>query len=232
VLKIARIADILISRHLMGPVVLVMPSINQGHHFQECVNGSGAADDTYLATDVPTDVRRRLRVSQVPAEWGIAGYSSGGYCAANLSLRHRSAYGAAAMLDGYYRASDGAAARALGGDPRAMAANSPLQIAQRLPAGTQPLPAFWVTAGTGAHGDYVSAQDFIAALKNLEQVTFVVEKGAGHNFYAWSAALPSMLAWMWQQLAPPALRASFPIAGPPKSVQVPPLLPPRPTATG
>jgi len=51
VLKIARIADVLISRHLMGPLVLVMPSINQGHHFQECVNGRGAADDTYLATD-------------------------------------------------------------------------------------------------------------------------------------------------------------------------------------
>lgn len=232
VLKIAKIADILISRHLMGPVVLVMPSINQGRHFQECVNGRGAADDTYLATDVPTDVRTRFRVSQVPAEWGIAGYSSGGYCAANLSLRHRSAYGAAAILDGYYRASDGPAARALGDDPRAMAANSPLEIAQRLPAGTQPLPAFWITAGTGAYGDYLSAREFIAALKNLEQVSFVVEQGAGHNYYAWSAALPSMLAWMWQQLAPPALRTSFPIIGPPVSVQVPPLLPPRPTPTG
>jgi D-alanyl-D-alanine carboxypeptidase len=69
-------------------------------------------------------------------------------------------------------------------------------------------------------------------MKNLEQVSFVVEQGAGHNYYAWPAALPSMLAGMWKQLAPPALRTSFPIAGAPISVQVPPLLPPRPTATG
>ncbi len=232
VLKIVKIADVLISRHLMGPVVLVMPSVNRGNDFEECVNGRAAADDTYLATDVPTDVRTRFRVSLVPAEWGVAGYSSGGYCAANLSLRHRGAYGAAAILDGYYRASDGPAAHALGGDPRAMAANSPVDIAQHLTAGTEPLPALWITAGTGAHGDYLRAEEFIAALKNLEQVSFVVEHGAGHNFYAWSAALPSMLAWMWQQLAPPALRTSFPLTGPPISVQVPPLVPPRSTHTG
>jgi len=227
-LKVARIADELISRHLMGPLVLVMPSINAGHHYQECVNGSAAADDTYLATDVPNDVRAHFRVSRVPAEWGLAGYSSGGYCAANLSLRHRSAYGAAAILDGYYRAADGAAALALGNNPQALTANSPLDVARRLPAGTQPLPAYWIEAGTGANGDYLRARDFIAAMKNLEQVSFVVEPRAGHNFYAWSAALPSMLAWMWQQLAPPTLRTAFPIAGPPTSVQVPPLLPPRP----
>lgn len=228
-LKVARIADELISRHLMGPLVLVMPSINAGHHYEECVNGSGAADDTYLSTDVPADIRARLRVTGVPAEWGLAGYSSGGYCAANLSLRHRSAYGAVGILDGYYRAADGAAAAALGDNRQAMTGNSPLDLARGLPAGTQPLPAYWIEAGTGANGDYVRARQFIAAMKNLEQVSFVVEPRAGHNFYAWSAALPSMLAWMWQQLAPPTLRTAFPIAGAPTSVQVPPLMPPKPT---
>lgn len=225
-LKLATIADELISRHLMGPLVLVMPSINAGHQYQDCVNGRGVADDTYLSTDVPNDVRADFRVSGVPAEWGVAGFSSGGYCAANLSLRHRARYGAAGILDGYYLAADGPAARALGDDPRALTANSPLDIARRLPAGTQPLPAYWIEAGTGANGDYLSARAFIAAMKNLERVTFVVEAHAGHNYYAWSAALPSMLAWMWQQLAPPTLRTSFPIAGAPTAVQVPPLIPP------
>jgi poly(3-hydroxybutyrate) depolymerase len=54
-------------------------------------------DDTYLSTDVPTIIRARYRVSTDPAEWGLLGYSSGGYCAANLGLRHRARFGAAAI---------------------------------------------------------------------------------------------------------------------------------------
>ena len=45
-------------------------------------------------------------------------------------------------------------------------------------------------------------------------MTFTSEPGAGHNFYAWRPAIPRMLGWMWQQIAAPALRMQFPVAGP------------------
>jgi S-formylglutathione hydrolase FrmB len=166
-------------------------------------------------------------VTPDPAQWGIAGYSSGGYCAANLALRHRGSYGAVGLMDGYYQAADGPAGVALGDNPTAMAENSPLTLAARLPWATEPMPSFWVTAGTANADDYREAKALLAALRGVTRPSFVVEKGALHNFYAWSAALPSLLAWMWQQLATPDLRVAFPIVGPPTAVQVPPVIQPR-----
>ncbi|MGH3282382.1 MAG: alpha/beta hydrolase, partial [Trebonia sp.] len=100
VLKVGQVMDLLIAKHLAGPMVLVMPAINGGHHdYQDCVNGPGVNDDTYLTKDVRTDMFIRYRVAHDPYEWGVAGYSSGGFCAANLALRHRESFGAAAIID-------------------------------------------------------------------------------------------------------------------------------------
>jgi len=132
VLNISELADSLIARHLIGPMVLVMPAINgSGHDYQDCVNGPGVNDDTYLTRDVRADVRARYRVSHDPYEWGVAGYSSGGYCAANLALRHRASFGAAAVIEGYFRAADGPAAAALNHSTPLEIANSPLRCTPR-----------------------------------------------------------------------------------------------------
>lgn len=226
ILSVARVADRLISERLMGPMVLVMPSINDGHKYEDCVNAAGILDETYIAHDVPADIEAQFRVTTDPAQWGIAGYSSGGYCAANLGLRDRADYGAAGIIDGYYRAEEGPPAQLLGGDPNALDANSPLIEAAKLPAGTHPLPSFWISAGSGNRGDLREAQAFVTALRGLAQPSFLVEPGAGHDFYAWSAAVPPMLAWMWQQLATPDMRVEFPVAGPATSVRIPPFLDP------
>lgn len=224
-LRLAAIADALVQRHAMGPMVLVMPSINDGSSYLDCVNTATVPDETYLVDDVRSAVLDRFRVTRQPAGWGISGYSSGGYCAANLALRDRARFGAAAVMDGYFRAQDGPAGQALGGNAAAERANSPLQIARSLSIEARPMPAFWLSAGTGDHGDYVEARAFVAALNGLEQVHLATQPGARHNFYAWSDAIPTMLAWMWQQLAPPSLRVQFPLAGAPTSVNLPPALP-------
>ena len=213
-LRVAQIMDKLLAEHLIGPMIIVMPSSNARHRFEECVDTPGALDDTYISTDVPADVRATYRVSGSGAEWGIAGYSSGGYCAANLALRHPAGYGAAGIMDGYFRPGDGEAAAALHGDTAAEAVNDPLRAASRLTRNARPLPSFWVAAGTGNAADLHAARAFARALHGVEQVTLYQEPGAGHNFYAWEPAVPRMLAWMWTQLAPPALRVQFPLAGP------------------
>ena len=213
-LRVAGIMNHLLAGHQIGPLILVMPASNAAHHFEECVNAPGAADDTYISADVPDDVRHLFRASRDPAEWGIAGYSSGGYCAANLALRHRASYGAAGIMDGYFRPTDGEAAGALRGDPVAEAANNPLLSASGLARDVWPLPSFWLAAGSGNAADLSASRALASALHGVEQVTLYREPGAGHNFYAWEPAVPRMLAWMWTQLAAPALRVQFPIAGP------------------
>ncbi|WP_375500412.1 alpha/beta hydrolase [uncultured Jatrophihabitans sp.] len=211
-MRLAHVLDHLIGEHLMGPVIAVMPTMAVGDHFEECLNVPGAADDTYLTQDVRTDVEVRFRTSQVPAEWGLAGYSSGGYCAANLALRHRSSFGAIGIMDGYFRPTDGPAAAALHDNQAAERANDPLLAARRLASATHPLPSFWVMAGTGDAGDYAGAKSFVRALRGLDAVTVHAESGATHNFDAWRAADPAMLTWLWTQLAAPSLRVQFPLA--------------------
>ena len=173
-LRIGQVADSLLARHLIGPMVLVMPTINgAGHQFQDCVNGPAVNDETYLTKDVRTDVYARYRVSHDPFEWGLAGYSSGGYCAANLALRHPGSFGAAAVINGYFRAADGPAGAALNNSPALKAANSPLYLAERLTPNSSPLPAFWVAAGTNDRPDYKPATMFAAAMDRIQPVPFV-----------------------------------------------------------
>jgi poly(3-hydroxybutyrate) depolymerase len=211
VLQVNRVADALIARHLIGPMVLVMPAINgTGRDYQDCVNGPGLSDDTYLTQDVRADVLARYRASHDPYEWGVSGYSSGGYCAANLALRHRGTFGAAAVIEGYFRAADGPAAAALKYSGSLEAANSPLYLAERLTPDGGPVPAFWVAAGTHDKTDYRPAAAFAAALNGIEQVP-LVNLNAADSGNAWQAALPAALAWLWQQLAPPDLRVLFPV---------------------
>jgi S-formylglutathione hydrolase FrmB len=211
VLRLAQVANALMAKHLIGPMVLVMPAINgSGHDYQDCVNGPAVNDETYLLKDVRADVLAHYRVSRDAYEWGVGGYSSGGYCAANLALRHRSSFGAAAVINGYFRAADGPAAGALNDSGPLEVANSPLYLAERLTANTEPLPAFWVAAGTHDVSDYQPATVFTAALNRLEQVPFV-KLNAGDTANAWAAALPTALTWLWQQLAPPDLRVLFPV---------------------
>jgi poly(3-hydroxybutyrate) depolymerase len=226
VLRIGQVANSLLAKHLIGPMVLVMPAINgPGDDYQDCVNGPAVSDDTYLTKDVRADVLARYRVSHDPYEWGVAGYSSGGYCAANLALRHPSSFGAAAVIEGYFRAADGPAAGALNHSEPLEAANSPLYLAEKLTPGNGPVPAFWVAAGTHDTSDYQPATVFTAALDRIQQVPFV-KLNAGDTANAWSAALPAALTWLWQQLAPPDLRVLFPVraqAGNLTTLPVPPV---------
>jgi Putative esterase len=211
VLHLSQVANSLMAKHLIGPMVLVMPAINgSGNDYQDCVNGPGTNDETYLMKDVRADVYAHYRVSHDPYEWGVGGYSSGGFCAANMALRHRGDFGAAAIINGYFRAADGPAAGALNNSEPLEAANSPLYLAERLGPDTSPLPAFWVAAGFNDRADYEPATVFAAALDRIQQVPFI-KLDAGDTANAWSAALPAALTWLWQQLAPPDLRVLFPV---------------------
>jgi enterochelin esterase-like enzyme len=212
-LKLANTVARLIQARQIGPMILVMPAMNAGRNFQDCVDARGALDDTYITSDVRADILARFRASTDPAEWGIAGYSSGGYCAANLATRHPAEFGAAAAMDGYFRPQDGPAAQALHFNPAAEAANDPLRAAVGAGRDGRPVPSFWLSVGDGDRSDVAAAQAFTGALQGVESVALYRVPAAGHNFYAWGPAIPYVLHWMWSQLAPPDLRVSFPLAG-------------------
>ena len=94
----------LLADGVVKPAVLVMPDTNGGTRISlQCLNvRHGPQDATYLAVDLPSYLPTVLRVQPPGPAWGVAGYSEGGYCAANLALVYRQHWGAAGILSGYF----------------------------------------------------------------------------------------------------------------------------------
>jgi pimeloyl-ACP methyl ester carboxylesterase len=205
-LRISGVLRKLIAAHKAKPVVLVIPDANGGlDRSTQCLNVvHGEQDETYLSTDVPDDVATRLRVDQPGRSWVIAGFSEGGYCAANLALRHPDRYGAAASLSGYFeplrRDRLPQPVDPFGGSRVLRDANSPLKILSH-PTPPYPFPRFWVMSGNGVQTDLVQAQAFVDLVKRWEpDVPLVIIKGGKHNYVAWREAFPKMFEWATEQV--------------------------------
>jgi enterochelin esterase-like enzyme len=200
-LKISGMLRKLIAAHKAKPVVLLIPDANGGlDRSTQCLDAvGGERDETYLAQDVPDDVSARLRVEPPGHAWGIAGFSEGGYCAANLALRHPDRYGVAASLSGYFEPlrtnKMPQHMDPFAGDKALRAANSPLKVLAK-PLVTDRIPKFWVMSGNGVQADMVQAQAFVDLVKQYEpDVPFLVLKGGQHNYVTWREAFPKMLQW-------------------------------------
>jgi enterochelin esterase-like enzyme len=208
VLGVTTTLDSLVSDHRARPAVLVMPDANGGRGISlQCLNqASGPQDAAYLAQNLPDYISRELRVQQPGTGWGIAGYSEGGFCAANLGLQHGRVFSYAGVLSGYFRPDPNRLAHPLrlvspfGGSRRAAAANTPLDELRALPLG-YPIPQFWLGAGQQNAQDVRAAEDF-GQLVELRQpaVTLRLVPG-GHTMRTWRALLPPMLRWMTNGLA-------------------------------
>jgi len=209
--------DHLVDDRLARPVVLVMPDANGAEKVSlQCLNQVGGPHDlTYLALDLPAQIAHILRVQRPGPAWGVAGYSEGGFCAANLALRFRSRYGFAGVLSGYFRPFDNQLAHPIrrvspfGGSRRLRQDNTPLDEIQMLPAGAA-LPRFWLGAGTGDTRDVAGAELFWADLRlRGADVPLTLTPGGGHDMVTWRAEVPPMLTWMTQGLARAAHKAAI-----------------------
>jgi hypothetical protein len=201
--------DQLMARKQAQPAVLVMPDANGGERISlQCLNQvRGPQDLTYLGVEVPNRIAHLLRVEPPGPAWGVAGYSEGGFCAANMALRLRSRYGFAGVLSGYFRPSGnqlGHPVRRVSPFGRSAAlrkGNTPLDSMLTLPADAV-IPRFWLGAGADNAQDVASAEVFWRELVNRQpQVQLIITPGGGHNMVTWRAEVPLMLRWMTPLLA-------------------------------
>ena len=210
---VTAVLDELVNSRLAKPAVLVMPDANGGQRVSlQCLNvRRGPADMTYLGQDVPADIEAMLggRVQPVGSAWGIAGYSEGGYCAANIALHLRRSYGFAGVLSGYFFPQNNdllAGDREV--DPFASRhgffANSPVAEVRSLRPGTV-IPQFWVGAGAADRADVQAADYFVQLLALYQVVPPVQVAPGGHTMGVWRAELPAMLEWMTAKLAQAAV---------------------------
>ncbi len=200
-LHVPHLMDTAIDDGQIGPMVVVMPATFDGAHGQDCVDAPhGQRDDTYLSADVPADVMHDFRVLPQGPHWAIGGLSDGGFCAANLALRHPGEYGAVVSMDGFYSAYSDLAVmnKVFGAGSPAIMQNDPSTLATD--AGSS-LPRFWLMSGSGDAVDTVAAQDFREIVTTREPVEYVVLRGGKHTPPAWRAALPPLLAWTWHTIS-------------------------------
>jgi enterochelin esterase-like enzyme len=213
----------LLEVHPSDAAVLVMPDTDGGMQYGlQCLNDPGGIQDlTFVGLDVPDAVARIARVQPPGRAWGLAGYSEGGYCTANIALQYPSDWGAAGVMSGYFApiSSQVPAGNKPGakpvqvdvfrGRPALRLLNSPQYYVTRVPVDDL-LPAFWLAAGAEDRSDVTAAEDFRQLLETrLANVPFVVIPGGGHQGSVWRAALVPMLSWMTPQLAATAERADL-----------------------
>ena len=208
--------DRLLQEKHAQPAVLVMPDANGDRRISlQCLNQVGGPQDlTYLAVDLPTQIAHLLRVQRPGSGWGVAGYSEGGFCAANMALRYPYNYGFAGVLSGYFKPFDNQLAdparlvSPFGGNLRLEEENTPLEEVQMLPAGVV-IPRFWLGAGAADRQDVADAEVFWQELRLRQgNVPLTLTAGGGHTMTTWRAQVPSMLTWMTPGLARAAQQAA------------------------
>ncbi len=204
----------LLEAHPSDAAVLVMPDTDGGLQYSlQCLNDPGGIQDmTFVARDVPAYIARVVRVLPPGKSWGVAGYSEGGYCAANIALQFPQQYGAAGVMSGYFAPDKSqvpagnkpggrpVSVNVFAGHPALRLRNTPMAYVTRVPV-NDIVPAFWLAAGASARGDVVAALQFRALLlTRVADVPFVTVPG-GHQGSVWRAALGPMLSWMTPLLA-------------------------------
>jgi enterochelin esterase-like enzyme len=211
----------LLEAHPGDAAVLVMPDTDGGLQYGlQCLNDPGGLQDmTFVAQDVPDYIARLVRAQPPGRAWGLAGYSEGGFCTANIALQEPDSYGAAGVISGYFAPilsqvpADGKpggkplTVNVFSGHPALQLINTPDEYVARVPIDKE-LPAFWLAAGALDRADVGGAADFRQLLQTrLANVPFMVIPGGGHQGSVWRAALGPMLSWMTPQLAEQAARA-------------------------
>lgn len=196
--------DSAIASHRMSPAVVVIPDPTgqpRLTHDSECVDAvGGLAADTYLSADIRDWTLSHLRVRADRLGWALAGWSSGGYCAMNLALRHPQWYATAVSMSGY----EIAAVDASTGD--LFRKREDIKQANNVATNLRLHPApirILATAGAPEAAE-IGALDRLksAARSPIELTTWVFPSG-GHNINAVKAELPSVLEWLGEQIPGP-----------------------------
>jgi enterochelin esterase-like enzyme len=216
VVGVTDILDHLATRQLAQPAVLLMPDANGGERVSlQCLNQAGGPQDlTYLAVDLPDQITHLVRVQPPGPAWGVAGYSEGGFCAANMALRFPDRYGYAGVLSGYFVPFNNQLAHPIrqvspfGGNRALQQENTPLDEIRALPPSTI-MPQFWLGAGADDKLDVANAEIFRQELQLRQaDVPLTLTAGGGHTMMTWRAEVPPMLRWMTEGLARAAQKAS------------------------
>ncbi|MFJ3760790.1 alpha/beta hydrolase-fold protein [Streptomyces sp. NPDC090080] len=205
-LRVSQTAGELQAKGQMQPTIMVMirPTVAPPRD-TECVDVPGGPQtETFLAKDLPEAIRSAYRAGHDANSWGVMGYSSGGSCALQLTMRDPGVYTTAAALSPDYRVKDDPTTGNLfGSGPDRQARVDGHDLMWRLKH--LPVPQVSVLVANSRHGEkgYPQTQAFIKAVRAPMRVVSILPENGSHNFPTWVREMPAALKWMNGQLTFP-----------------------------
>lgn len=202
-LHVAQILDREMAAGRSSPFIAVMPSQDvAGRRDTQCVNVvHGPNVERYLTLDVRNVITRAFRASTQSREWALIGYSSGGFCATNLAMRHPELFSAAVSIAGNaHPAHDSQTGELFGKNPAVRNLNTPIWRATHL---APPDVALLLMSSAKDSSTSRDAAELAAAARAPLSVSLLTLRRGGHNFEIWRAEEPVAFAWVSAQLTAP-----------------------------
>ena len=176
------------------PTIAIIPAINVVPGLDtECLNISGTSEvETWLTTDMKTFAQKFLGIDNRP--WSTFGYSTGGWCAAELSIRHQDQYNLAVSLAGYFSPTFSAGVNKR--ERKVLTAE--YDIANSL-AGTKNNLRMLIIYSKRDKFSYASMNDFVAKASALIPIKLVEIPIGGHNIKVWRPFVGTGFQWIADQ---------------------------------
>ncbi|WP_433464272.1 alpha/beta hydrolase [Spirillospora sp. CA-128828] len=182
------------------PMIYVMmrPTVVNGWD-TECADVPGGPQvETFFAQDVPEAVSEAYRVPRDRGGWGLAGYSTGGFCAAKLAMLHSDRFSAAVSMAGHFDSLLDPTTRDLYGGSRDLRlSNDLIWRLRHYPA--PPVSILVASADTGEK-TFPSARRFMRAARPPLVVDKVLLRSGGHNFKTFRKYIPPSIRWLSERL--------------------------------
>jgi enterochelin esterase-like enzyme len=179
------------------PFILVAPVTTVVHgRDTECVDFPGGPRvETWLTDDVRQTVTKAFRAQPDRDAWGVMGFSTGGYCAAKMTIRRPDLFSAAVTMQGDAVPQTPEVRR----DRALNAENSVLGLLR-----TRRPPVSLLLAGTRQDHKSDQAINQIMQLVRPPTTAFLyVLPSGGHNASVWNSMLPKAYAWLSERLSAP-----------------------------
>ncbi|MFC4048900.1 alpha/beta hydrolase [Actinomadura syzygii] len=186
--------------HRIQPMIYVMarPTVVAGWD-TECADVPGGPQvETFFAQDVPEAVAATYRTARGRSGWGVAGYSTGGFCAAKLAMLHSDRFSAGVSMAGHFHALLDTTTRDLYGGSPALRRNSNLIWRVRnLPP---PPVSLLVASADVGEKTFPSARTFMKAARPPLMVDELLLPSGGHNFKTFRKYIPPSIRWLSARL--------------------------------
>ena len=175
--------------------ISVLPDYNiKPHQDTACMNIPGGVQvEDWLTSDVYGYV-----VKNLPAErssWLVTGYSTGGWCAAMLAIKHPEIFRGAAPIAGYYQPAPPLNLSATARN----ALKQEYDLIRLSKLRKQQVDLFLITSKADA-SSYKATNWFYSQIGSVSNAELLTLQSGGHNFTTWRPVVQDILKWFASEL--------------------------------